>query len=1087
MDAVFLKLFNMSITASWLILAVILIRFVFKKAPKWVNCALWALVAVRLICPFSFESVLSLVPSTETVPEEIVYSSSSFDPTLSDVFEYAGNNPVVYSIGVEDGSIGFTEYMAPDTDYLNPLLIITSVSSVIWLIGVVALLIYSLVSYMQIRKKVKISMPLSGNILLCDGISSPFILGIIKPKIYLPSDMPEEQRQYVIAHEKAHLKRRDHWWKPLGFLILTVYWFNPLIWVAYILLCRDIELACDERVIKAMGEESKKSYSEALLSCSVPRRMIAACPVAFGEVGVKGRIKNVLSYKKPAFWIIIAAVVISIVAAACFMTNPANTEIGGKVYEASKYYHSSVVDGRKLAEQNIRYSISDDLMMARIDGGYINEVGVLSPLEEKENELVDMVMYELPFYYRIIGFDTVYMHEFTHDAEQGVITYVLLLMRNGDIICGRLPRSEYVMDVFRLTEKNGVDGFGQNLFTVTESGEQSVKEITYGELEKKYSLDVYYFGLSEVKITLDGESVELRDALVNDTITAETIAQNAAEDALLGRCVKEKYGADDNTAAYQYDDFLIVDRTSAITGPQGEERREIYICALGTTYYSLDDFLYSEVFKLNKVYSLDDAISKAINERHRNSHTGEYGFNSFVILRTDYYDSVPNVKAYVQYVYQSYNYVDGEPRMEGSTGAAVVITFNYNGEEFLLNEFIEQTKGPLTEELLLLESLTINKRIDTENLDYYCERKALDYFGDTQSTWVDTDTYIIQSSGETTRSALIHADGTEIIPYFGGLIYPLNDGETSKADALYVEPFREKAYVTDLKGEIIIAPDDYDRLWINSVLGAFEGVKDGTLYVFDSKCNVTETRDKNLKPLGEPAAGGLQLVTKYENNKVTYGAVNADFEVVVPCDYNEITFLSAERILARNGQLDGIEPTDSILIYDADGNVVCQEGEFVHIAFAENAKIGIGRKWENNNPDNEKCWLVDLDGNKLTEEYLYIDAISNNRFMARTSDEAVFYDSNGTEIMRYKRDELGWTDNRILEKSGDYIIVNAERNNLEGYSSKKYGSDRVAFRVDNIDDWQVGDDVSILYKLEFEQGDPPTGELINIMLNYRFE
>lgn len=488
MDAVFLKLFNMSITASWLILAVIIIRFVFKKAPKWVNCALWALVAVRLVCPFSFESVFSLVPSMETVPENIGYSDlPSINSGISAVNQAI--NPVI------------SQNFAPDvTESVNPMQVITSVSSVVWIVGVAVLLIYSLVSYIQIRKKVKISMPLSGNVLLCDGISSPFILGIIKPKVYLPSAMPEEQRQYVIAHEKAHLKRRDHWWKPLGFLILTVYWFNPLIWVAYILLCRDIELACDERVIKAMGEESKKSYSEALLSCSIPRKMIAACPVAFGEVGVKDRIKNVLNYKKPAFWVIIAAVVISVIAAVCFMTNPSNTDIGGKVYEASKYYHSSVVDGRKLVEQNIRYSISDDLMMAKISGSYVDEIGGLALLEETENELVDMVVYELPLYHRIIGFNKVYMHELTLDAEQGVMTYVLLLMRNGDIICGRLPRGEYVMDVFRLTEKNDVEGFGQNVFTVTESGEQSVKEVTYGELVAESSGDKDALLTSQIKL-----------------------------------------------------------------------------------------------------------------------------------------------------------------------------------------------------------------------------------------------------------------------------------------------------------------------------------------------------------------------------------------------------------------------------------------------------------------------------------------------------------------------------------------------------------------------------------------------------------
>ncbi|NLD87071.1 MAG: transcriptional regulator, partial [Clostridiales bacterium] len=289
MDIVFLKILNMSIPASWLILAVIILRLVLKKAPKAIICALWLIVAIRLICPFSFESAFSLIPSTETVGQDILYSQTpgitSGIPAINSVV-----NPVIA------GSL------APEVGVsVNPVQIWTIIVSCIWVVGVAAMLGYAIVSYLRIKKKVREGASLRDNIWLCDHIDTPFILGVLHPRIYLPSAMGDAQSDYVVAHENAHLKRHDHWWKPLGFLLLTIYWFNPLCWLAYVLLCRDIEMACDEKVVKDWGAHDKKAYSEALLSCSVPRRMVAACPLAFGEVGVKERVKNVLNYKKPAF------------------------------------------------------------------------------------------------------------------------------------------------------------------------------------------------------------------------------------------------------------------------------------------------------------------------------------------------------------------------------------------------------------------------------------------------------------------------------------------------------------------------------------------------------------------------------------------------------------------------------------------------------------------------------------------------------------------------------------------------------------------------------------------------------------------
>lgn len=314
MENIFLKLLNMSITAGWLVLALLLFRIVFKRAPKWINASLWILVAIRLVCPFSPESIFSLIPSAETVPEDIMYSAS---PQIHSGIEAFNStvNPFI------------SESLAPTVENsANPMQIWVFIACVLWLSGVFAMLLYSVISYAVLRKRVGESIALHGNVRICDRIESPFILGIIKPIIYLPSRMEDGDMEYVIAHENAHLKRGDHLWKPFGFLLLSIYWFNPLLWVGYVLLCRDIELACDEKVIRELGADSKKPYSQALVNCSASHRAVAACPLAFGETGVKQRIRSVLSYKKPALWIIIAALTVSAVLALCFLTNPKDVD-----------------------------------------------------------------------------------------------------------------------------------------------------------------------------------------------------------------------------------------------------------------------------------------------------------------------------------------------------------------------------------------------------------------------------------------------------------------------------------------------------------------------------------------------------------------------------------------------------------------------------------------------------------------------------------------------------------------------------------------------------------------------------------------
>ena len=312
METVFLKILNMSVNAGWLVLAVLVLRLLLKKAPKAITVLMWALVGVRLLCPFSLESALSLLPSGETVPEQFL-STEAEQITIHMSGQIDWTQPAIDSVTVP----------APETGLpSDPSLNLTQVAALVWLAGVALMLLYAAFSYLRVRRRVREGMHLRDRLWLCDRISSPFILGIIRPRIYLPSAMAPADLEYVIAHENAHLRRKDHWWKPLGFLLLCVYWFNPLLWVGYLFLCRDIEFACDEAVLRQLGSESKKPYSEALLNCSISRRALTACPLAFGEVGVKSRIKSVLSYKKPTLWIILAAVLTCIAVAVCFLTDP---------------------------------------------------------------------------------------------------------------------------------------------------------------------------------------------------------------------------------------------------------------------------------------------------------------------------------------------------------------------------------------------------------------------------------------------------------------------------------------------------------------------------------------------------------------------------------------------------------------------------------------------------------------------------------------------------------------------------------------------------------------------------------------------
>ena len=374
MAAVFLKLLNLSISASWLVLAVLALRLVLRRAPKWVNVLLWGIVALRLMLPFSIESAVSLIPSAETVSPAAV----QFDPAPT----------ITSGVSVIDNAVNPSlseHFSAVPTASVNPLYVWTEIAGWVWLIGLGAMLLYALVSYLRLRRRVSVSLPIQDHIYLCDAISSPFILGVVKPHIYLPSGLDEVQRQNVLSHERAHLARRDHWWKPLGFALLAVYWFNPVLWLAYALLCRDIELACDERVIRTMDESAVKTYSTVLLACSMPRKAVITCPLAFGEIGVKERVRNALHYKKPAFWVVAASVAVCVVVAVCFLTNPpTDTDAAGLIgFHRERVTYADVTDENGAQPSNVQLTAEEtDAVYALLDTLQYKRLGTASAMQD---------------------------------------------------------------------------------------------------------------------------------------------------------------------------------------------------------------------------------------------------------------------------------------------------------------------------------------------------------------------------------------------------------------------------------------------------------------------------------------------------------------------------------------------------------------------------------------------------------------------------------------------------------------------------------------------------------------------------------
>ena len=318
MTELFVTVLNMSITAGWLVPMVFLLRLVMKRAPKWIRGLLWAMVAVRLVCPFGIKSIFSLLPSTHTIETGILLDRTP-----------AVNSGIP---AINDGINGMLEqYFTPAIgDSVNPLQVWLWVLAGVWVTGMAVMVIYTAVSYWRLRYRLRDAVQVEGNVYECGAIDAAFVMGIRNPKIYLPVGMDTENACHVIAHEKAHIHRKDHWWKLLGLVLLTVHWFNPVLWWGYRLFCRDIELACDEYVIRNRSLQERADYSQALLACSRGQGNITPCPLAFGEVGVKSRVESVLNYKQPSTLMADIATVLCVLAVLCFLTDPLTTPTGGR-------------------------------------------------------------------------------------------------------------------------------------------------------------------------------------------------------------------------------------------------------------------------------------------------------------------------------------------------------------------------------------------------------------------------------------------------------------------------------------------------------------------------------------------------------------------------------------------------------------------------------------------------------------------------------------------------------------------------------------------------------------------------------------
>lgn len=715
----FLFLLNMSISAGWLILATVVLRFVFRKAPRWIHCFLWGIAGLRLVLPFSVESIFSLVPSKETVPPEIIYEASpqihSGIPALNSVV-----NPIIEST------------FAPDpASSANPLQIIIIVASYLWAVGMAALIIYMLVSYFALRYKMSTATKMQDNIFESEKVGSPFVLGIFRPKIYLPYGISDSDREYVIAHEKAHVRRKDHLIKPLAYLVLCVYWFNPLVWLAYVLLCRDIEMACDEKVIREMKEDCRKDYSEALLSCSVNRRKIAACPLAFGEVGVKERIKGVMNYKKPALWLIIVAAVSCVVTAMCFLTDPVgDVQLFGAVYDKGTAVYTHMDASYLSSVEYYEISEKGDLWQIK-DNGELSLSGVLVESDMTKSEFYGYIPEEKQKDVKTGRIKKAY--ELNNDEAQKDATTLFFVTDDGKIYQATVIKtgSEEVLLALLLHEKTenesfvGISDYSAVIDTVTADIDSDGKKencvLTYGPTSGLYTI---VFTATEV-----GSDKPEYINTFNMTHSGSTRFFENTDGKVQIQCENSVYQKGESVKTKDiFLDIKIEDSNIALYN--GDEK---------VAYWGEQGITPSEFFK--KLTALENAVGEAVLTENNGAYVIKEGkeeyknakaFEAHNILYSVKDDEKKTLTVYVQTLYKEYDLQNGEISVLASGAVPVEITFNAkedNGEyEYILKKYRALGKSDDIENYLP-EDYEYNTAEIMDGLEFEIERQKNVHYG----------------------------------------------------------------------------------------------------------------------------------------------------------------------------------------------------------------------------------------------------------------------------------------------------------------------------------------------------------------------
>lgn len=694
----FLALVNISITAGWIVLAVVLLRLLFRKAPKWLNCVLWGIVALRLVFPFSIESVFSLIPSAQTV-----------DPTLPYLNEFTINS----GIAPIDNAVN-TQY-ADFVPMAERTVDVTIILACVWLLGVAAMLIYAFASWAKLRHSLRTATKKEGNIYHSEFVKSPFVLGLIRPKIYIPYSMDENDLPLVIAHEQAHIKRLDHLIKPFGYLLLSVHWFNPLLWVAYVLLCRDIESACDEKVVKKLTSEQRKSYSTALLNASISRKSVAACPLAFGETGVKERIKGVMSYKKPAFWVVIAAIAVCVVAAVCFLTNPKDANPKEFYDNGQRIRITAEVNGAVSEEKFIILNEGQNAQLSNGTKFTVDAVNLQTgettlklkgtPIKNESGKSPDAVTF----------YDTDMLSYFTQDGKTKI-----------SISCVRVQMLEECIsqEIIKHNTGNYLSGeyaceANTNLLTEISKKDTNgnIKEVTVYlmSMYQEYSLENGYIVEKGGNITPIALSFSV--GADGEYSLAEYWEPGMGRGYIENLKAKFPRGVDYDTQTYVESlERLCRKQASAYFNAEFEaddNAEEYTTTAVNSTMYTTLETLIVQ-------------RNSAMVEK------GDFSCAAFEILKTEKLQD-NKIKLYLLACYESYSFENQKLELMGAVAESAVITLDQKSDgTFSLIEYYVPVKGDDSEESKLLDKLVFD--YDGENLSEICRSKAEARFGENKRT-----------------------------------------------------------------------------------------------------------------------------------------------------------------------------------------------------------------------------------------------------------------------------------------------------------------------------------------------------------------